>query len=181
MEKYFLQQLEAKVDSKKNILEELKFYDSIKELFEEKNLPEFDYKFERELTDTIVYYAETKAQETELNQVLADYYSYSIASLEIDEIQKRNKCFEYVAENKEKFKEYLDVYDLLSLIGSQDYGWMDDEEVKKVDRFIAENFHEEILEEIRELRRLLDVDKTYSKLKDIYATRLKEVLEEIGE
>lgn len=156
MEKYFLQQLEAKVDSKKNILEELKFYDSIKELFEEKNLPE-------------------------LNQVLADYYSYSIASLEIDEIQKRNKCFEYVAENKEKFKEYLDVYDLLSLIGSQDYGWMDDEEVKKVDRFIAENFHEEILEEIRELRRLLDVDKTYSKLKDIYATRLKEVLEEIGE
>lgn len=180
MEKYFLQQLEAKVDSKKNILEELKFYDSIKKLFEEKNLPKFDYKFEQELTDTIIYYAETKAQETELNQILADYYSYSIASLEIDETQKRNKCFEYVAKNKEKFKAYLDADELLSLIGSHD-ARLDDYEINMVDSFIARNFHEEILEEIRELRKLLDVEKTYSKLKDLYATRLKEALEEIGE
>lgn len=180
MEKYFLQQLEAKIDSKKNVLEELKFYDSIKELFEEKNLPEFDYKFEQELIDTIIYYAETKAQEIELNQVLADYYSYSIASLEIDETQKRNKCFEYVAKNKEKFKAYLDADELLSLIGSHDVR-LDDYEINMVDSFIARNFHEEILEEIRELRKLLDVEKTYSKLKDLYATRLKKALEEVGE
>lgn len=177
MKKYFLQKLEAAVDSKKEVLEEIAYYESLKEFFEEKNLYRF-YEFEDELKDAILE-SDTDDQEFQLNQILADYYSYSIAELDMDEAQKRSRCFEYVAENKEKFKGYLDVYDLLSLIGSQDYGWMDDEEVKKVDRFIAENFHEDLYDEVENLRRLLDVEKVYGNLKKTYTLNLIGLMEDI--
>lgn len=177
MKKYFLQKLEAVVDSKKEVLEEIAYYESLKEFFEEKNLHKF-YEFEDELKDAILE-SDTDDQEFQLNQILADYYSYSIAELSMAEAQKRSRCFEYVAKNKEKFKEYIDVYDLLSLIGSQDYGWMDDEEVKAVDRFIAKNFHEDLYDELENLRRLLDVEKVYGNLKKTYALNLIRLMEDI--
>lgn len=191
MRDFYMNKLKKMVEENKKWLSEkglprLSRYDKLQRFFSRNTLIISNTEV---FVDTLESYknaSKTIEEKIKCRKMLAEYYTYQILDFQLNEMERKEKCIEFVVDNRDVFNKYFDIQLLTALMVVKHCcdNTFSEEEVEKINSFLykQQGKYEENIEldnKIQELRYILDPDMNERKLIILFSSKLSELLSEI--